>query len=178
MSGRLPVAIDPLRFAETGRRLEGRLLLGGFDRLAPLLSDTTGEIEVELEFGIDDMRVPFLSGHIQGHLRLTCQRCMEPMDYEVDSHFILGLVQSDYEADGLREDYEPLLVGDEPMVLADIIEDELILTLPIVPSHELSACPVTTHVTDSSTENTADEAVNPFAVLSELKKGKTDKPRS
>jgi uncharacterized protein len=178
MSGRLPVAIDPLRFAETGRRLEGPLLLSGFDRLAPLLSDTTGEIQVDLEFGVDDMRVPFLSGHIQGHLRLTCQRCMEPMDYEVDNHFILGLVQSEYEADRLREDYEPLLVGDEPMVLADVIEDELILALPIVPSHELSTCPVTTHVNDSSTEDTMDEENNPFAVLNELKKGKTDKSRS
>jgi uncharacterized metal-binding protein YceD (DUF177 family) len=64
------------------------------------------------------------------------------------------------------------------MLLADIIEDELILALPIVPSHELSSCPAAAHVTGSAAEspagNPADSEHNPFAALQELKKGKSD----
>jgi len=173
---RLPVHIDPLRMAESRRLLEGSIALAEMVRLGESLQDTQGEVSISLEFGIDNEGIRFIHGHVQAEVSLICQRCLETMRYPLDSEFMLGLVRSTTEAENLPSHYEPLLVDDEPLFLRDIIEDELLLALPIVAMHAPEECSAELNSAPQSEQAQEDEDTgttagdNPFAVLADLKK--------
>lgn len=166
MLQQLPELIDPLRLVDEGQTLRGQIPLSRMQRLAPLLSTTQGVIDVELEFGRDERNLPSLHGRINAQLELICQRCLQPMPLAVYVQPALGLVTSRSEADYLPESYEPLLVGPEPLSLTVIVEDELVLGLPIVPKHENEHC--ATWLESGVSEQDAPRE-HPFAVLSRLK---------
>jgi len=179
MLERLPAQIDPFRFAEARRMVRGSLALAGLARLAPLLASTDGELTVELEFDVDELGVRFVQGTIVGELALTCQRCLEPMSWPVDVAMAGALVRSEQEGERLPAAYEPLLIESVPVRLADLIEEELLLSLPQVPMHPEAQCPATELIRRDSLRGEeggtagADEEgerENPFAVLSELKR--------
>ena len=140
-------------------------------RLCGMLAADAGEVAYELEFGRDDLGMAYLDVRARAPLTMTCQRSLEPfvLDVVVDSR--LGLIRSEREESGLSPDAEPLLVDDDgKLVLADVIEDELLLVLPLVPVNPDSTLPE--DVTDPPPGDDAGEgfAENPFAVLRELKK--------
>ncbi len=165
---RLPVRIDPFRFAQARRCVAGQVPLSELKRLGECLADDNGEVEVELEFGIDADGFSFLRGHLRAELALTCQRCLQPMPHPVDTGFMLGIVADEAEAQQLPPHYEPLVAGDEPLYVNDVVEDELILGLPSVSRHELPDCPAADVLREPEEGR---ERPNPFAVLSELKTG-------
>ncbi len=171
---RLPVHIDPFRMAETRRLLQGDIALAEMTRLSESLLDTQGSVSVSLEFGIDNEGIRFIHGRVRAEVSLECQRCLEALRYPIDSEFRLGLVRSMAEAENLPSQYEPLTVEDEPLFLRDIIEDELLLALPVVPMHTPDECGVDIN---SALQNEQEDDVtgaaatdNPFAVLADLKK--------
>jgi uncharacterized protein len=83
----------------------------------------------------------------------------------------LGLITDEADEAGLPEGYEPLLVTDGSLRLADVIEDELILAIPAVPVK-----PGTEYVQrawgDAPDETDVTTQPNPFAALKELKKAR------
>jgi uncharacterized protein len=167
MINHLPDRLDLYAAAEAGRLLRGRLELARLVRALPQLESTEGELEVSLELGRDDDGTHYLAGRAQGKLTLLCQRCLEPMDYPLDVTFRLGLVHSQEQSQGLPDRYEPLLITDEPASLAEVLTDEVLLALPIVPLHSgASTCrpPATDNQTPASSQRE-----NPFAVLAQLK---------
>jgi uncharacterized protein len=172
---RLPVHIDPFRMAETRRLLQGNIALAEMARLGESLQDSDGEVSISLEFGIDNEGIRFIRGQIQAEVSLVCQRCLETMRYPIDSEFMLGLVRSSTEAENLPSQYEPLMVEDEPLFLRDIIEDELLLALPIVAMHAPEVCGAELNPVPQSEEAQEDKDTgaaagdNPFAVLADLK---------
>lgn len=166
---RLPVQIDPVRFAEAGREMAGRMALAEMPRLVEALAAAEGAVEVELRFGVDDSGIRHMAGRLQATVTLVCQRCLEPFDKELDVALRLGLVASEGEAERLPAGYDPLQVGDGRLFLRDVIEDELLLALPQIARHEPDACQPVEVVEEPAAE--ADEAPreNPFAVLARLK---------
>lgn len=167
---RLPVQVDPYRLAEQGLEYEGVLPLRQMKRLLPQLATDDGEVSVSLHFGVDDMGVHFLTGSISANLVLLCQRCLEQMELPVETDLALGFVDSTAEADALPGGYEPYIVESVPVALIDMIEDELLLSLPQIPMHELQECSARQFVEPSDTGQ-QDEAgqENPFQVLADLK---------
>jgi uncharacterized protein len=152
-------------------RIEGILRISEFERLRDRLTDSQGEIHVNLAFDLQSGQ-PVVDGHVSGQLGLLCQRCMNTMTLDIDDDIHLGLVQSEQEIDGLLPGYEPLLVAEEPMKVQDIIEDEILLLLPMIPSHPDGECG---HIegfeqTDESVDIVEEEKDNPFSTLANLKK--------
>lgn len=168
MSDRLDELIDPLALAAKGRSIEGRISLAKLARLAPSLRSTEGEAEASLHFAIDEGGMPNVIGRVRATLILQCQRCLRNMAYEVDSRIRLGIVTSRKAAEALPEYYDPLLVTGEEIQAADLVEDELILALPLVAMHETTECPVGDKFQQQAEAEPKRE--NPFAVLAELKK--------
>lgn len=170
MLSRLPERIEPLRLADAGRRFEGSIELAGLTRLAPLLISDQGRLEVSLVFDRDEAGTRYLAGEMRGHLQLTCQRCMQPMDFALDTRFRLGLVHGEEDGQRLPPSYEPLIVASEPMPTAQIVEDEVLLALPIVAMHEDPHPCAAPKQAEPLPEGMQRE--NPFAVLAQLKRDK------
>ena len=163
----IPEHIDPFRFAEQNLQLEGIVKIADMERLNSNLSSNNDIVVVNMQFGIDEQGTTFLKGRLETKLSLLCQRCMEPFVYEIMSDFMLGVVKTLDEANALPEPYEPVLAKEGELALRELIEDELILNLPIIPRHEFEECKVKLPLTDSGWEQGKSE--NPFSVLESLK---------
>ena len=101
-------------------------------------------------------------------LPLTCQRTLEVFDLPVQIDSRLGLITREEDEAGLPAGYEPLLTADGALRLADVVEDELILAVPVVPVK-----PGTEHVEQSWGGNPEDIETpakpNPFTALKQMK---------
>lgn len=140
-SDQLPATIDPIQLAERGACLAGSLPLRGMSRLVPALLDDRGDVSVELEFERgDNANLTVLHGTIRAQVRVTCQRCLEPMTLELACEPRLVFMRG---ANPDREptDTEDVLEVDRPVLVKELVEDELLLALPMIPMHELDACP-------------------------------------
>ena len=132
----LPDKINPWQLAADQGRLTGDLALAELPRLAALLDQTNGVVNITLTAGIDGQGLRFIAGRLQATVELTCQRCLGPLQLPLDVVVQLGLVQTEVEADRLPDDYEPLVASpDCVMTIADLVEDELLLALPQIPRH-------------------------------------------
>ena len=167
---RLPVHIDPIRFAETDRILEGIIPLSGMKRLADLLLENSGEVTVKLEFGVDSEGIRYLQGHITATLIMTCQRCLESLTHQVDNDFLIAFVGEGKSEDSIPEYYEPFLLDGDPVYLQDLIEDELILAVPLIPKHDNECVDYEMEELEPEQVEVSTPEENPFAVLSSLKK--------
>lgn len=138
----LPLKIDPFRFAEHALRLSGFLRLEELTRVAPSLSSSEGVVEVELAFGVDEQEIRFVRGQLTTCLILQCQRCLEPFKYAIINDFVLGIVHAEDEAEQLPKRYEPLVAMSGELFLKDLVEEELLVSLPLVPMHPAAECKV------------------------------------
>jgi uncharacterized protein len=134
--------------------------------------------------------------HVKGSMPLVCQRCLERVDIAVNSQARFVLVANEAEADAMekiaegaeeessdvldlsdlddldkKDDIEPL-VADKPVDLIALAEDEILLSLPLVPMHEVCPQPLAAMSTEGLQfdEDIAAKKPNPFAVLANLKK--------
>ena len=178
---RLPLEVDPFRLAMKEEQFQGVIPLKQMKRLASALSsDATDEevIEIDVIFSVDTNRVTQLSGKIKTDVKLICQRCMGSMTYPINFDFATAFVRSESEMDHLPEGYDTTLIEDTPVMLSDIIEEEILLVLPAIPKHANEDCSSENALQNwndeqeiaEDTENM--ERENPFDILASLK---TDK---
>ena len=167
MINHLPDRLDLIAAAEAGRALRGSIAVARLERLLPELVSDEGELQVEIALGKDPAGIRYLQGSIKGAVTVKCQRCLDKMALLLDLEFRLGLVASESAADVLPERYEPLLVTAEPAYIADVVAEEVLLAIPIVPRHS-DRVDCLEFVKDY--ESPVDEQrENPFAALAGLK---------
>ena len=169
MSERLPVRINAYRLAESGETLKGTLTSTRMARLNEVLAEGPLDITCELAF-LKHGSTFILKGLITTEAVITCQRCLEPMQFAIDNSFELSLVQSEEEATRALSDSEPyLIMEDQLLELSNLLEDEVLLSLPGYPRHDSDCLPHDSGVVRLET-NEIEEAANPFSVLEKLKK--------
>lgn len=168
----LPERFDPIPYIRKAFCGEGTVALSKLARLQPRLMDPQGEISYQVEFGKDQQAVKFIRGKISGICHLQCQRCMESVDFPLQLEFRLGLISTDEESERLPQQYDPRML-EEVISLAEMLEEEILLALPIVPMHEPNECQAKVDVlapTEIQDCNAAKGAKqNPFAVLKKFK---------
>ena len=166
---RLPHQIDPFRLCEARASLSGPVPLNQMQRMKSLLASDSGEIDVMLNFDIDELGVPFVSGELKATFSLICQRCLEPLLFKVDQQSTLAWVRSEKQAEQLPLRFEPYLVDSNPLILNDVIEDELLLTLPQIPMHAQSECKASKWLSKEPVDSIDEPNENPFSVLAKMK---------
>jgi uncharacterized protein len=135
-------------------------------RLAESLQETTGEIQVDLVFGISVEKKKIVTGHASAELTLVCQRCLENVKVPVKSDISLGIVWDEEGAEALPEYLDPWITGEGIADLYDMIEVELLLSLPKVAYHEELCVDRQLFTSGKPVEV---KKPNPFQVLEQLK---------
>ena len=169
---RLPEHIDPWRAVEQSRSFAGTVPLKDLPRLSELLLDDEGELEFQMAFYRGEKRRACVRGTVKATVRLTCQRCLQAMEQELDCEFNLALVKGLDEAAGLSGEFDPLMPEEDVINPLDLIEDELLLALPQIPKHGAdTACGQDDSWTDEPglEEEQDQQPDNPFQVLQQLK---------
>ena len=109
--------------------------LAEFLRLSPQLRGTAGEATGEVDF-TRESGVAVAAVQVQAGVVLTCQRCMGPLPWAIDGEGRVALVATPAEADRVPEALETVFADDYRISLCDLVEEELLLALPLVPRHE------------------------------------------
>ncbi|EIJ42863.1 putative metal-binding protein, possibly nucleic-acid binding [Beggiatoa alba B18LD] len=165
----LPELIDPIRLAQQGVNLRGLLPIAQMTRIHDSLCDTQGDVAIDWQFSKDEQARPIIQGTLKAQLVITCQRCLQPMVFELNAPVALMILRSEQDEEDVPEPFEALTLEKTPVSLSDMIEDELVLAIPIVTYHE--QCPQHDYVLPDSTPIIESKPVqNPFTILSTLKK--------
>ena len=166
MSAALPETVDAWRMVTARRQFQGSLPLRNLARLRDSLANSEGDARFELEFGRDETGVAYLSVDVQAELPLTCQKTLEVFEYPVRMQSRLGLIAHEHDEAAMPPGYEALLIPSGEVNLAEVIEDELILALPVVPLKPGTDSPGGVVYAAGPSR----EEGSPFAALASLKK--------
>ena len=161
-----PLTIDPERLDTKPQVFEETLHPGDLPRLAEILANGDGDLHYRVSALLGKQRRKEVSCIIEGYLFLTCQATLDTFRHPVSIDDRLVLVEDEsalppIEEEGDTEDY---LVADEPIEVRELVEDAVILALPMVPrkpgleESEARATPK------------AEKGPSPFAKLASLKK--------
>ncbi|MES3006409.1 MAG: YceD family protein [Pseudomonadota bacterium] len=171
----IPDYVDAKKIFTQQAVISGSLPVARFERFSDLLANTSGFVEITLKFFLNEDFRRVISGELKADVEVLCQRCLEGTTITLEDHFQLALVESDSQADKLPKDLEPWFCTDTKLVLADVVEEQLILVMPIVSYHQESCTqnvllkPDTVNEEVSKSLDKADKP-NPFAILQSLKK--------
>lgn len=164
-SDALPTQIDPIRLAEEGIRLRGALSSRGMQRLS-LTAPAT--IDIDLAFFKSAPGRWEMQGEIRAALSLTCQRCLAPLPWLLNAAPRLRFVRTEDFAPGSEADAAEVLAVHGPVRLAEWVEDEILLALPMIPLHSEGDGCHRVPVGDAA-GGSGDERPHPFAALAKLK---------
>lgn len=169
---KLPLTVDPVKDAQ--RRLDyvGYYSPSQLERLSESVGQVLSDAEVTLSFFIDPQKLVVMKGKAKVEVELFCQRCDKPFSQYLECEFCYSPVANLDQADVLPEIYEPIEFNEFGEIdLIGTVEDELILTLPLVPMHTPEHCEVSAEErTFGELPKELAEKPNPFAVLASLKK--------
>ena len=130
--------IDGFEFASAGAIQQGVWPLGDFPRLRDMLASDAGEVAYRVQGTHDEQGRPALKVRVEGTLHLRCQRCLEPLRFEVEVEDLLVLAATleEIHADPTDANAPDRIVASREMPVRELVEDELILALPYAPRHE------------------------------------------
>ena len=133
-------------------------------------------MHAELLFTVDEGRRRIVSGHVKARVNAVCQRCLEAVAIDLEDTLNLALVETDEHFRKLPAELDPWFCTTANLDLPDIIEEQLILCMPLVSYHEDGKCTGEAALIRAqrySVENEASAetatAQGPFAVLQSLK---------
>lgn len=130
----VPEQVDAWRMVEARRGFSGQAPLAALTRLRDSLEDAEGEVRFALDFGTDALQVAYVDLDIETALPLQCQRSLRRFLQPVRIRQRLGLIRRESDEAALPAECEPLLVPADGLLRPlDLVEDELILALPVVP---------------------------------------------
>ncbi len=160
----LPAVLDGVAFANEGAVAAGVVAVAALPRLVEGLADDSGCLECRVTGSRDGDGKCWLALEVSGTLGLVCQRCLNRLAFPVEIRTRLLLVPPGqaWPDEELAEDGFDAVAAEKEMALLSVIEDEVLLALPIAPMHETCATPVPV---------VEEHEPSPFAVLAKLKKG-------
>lgn len=162
------LTIDGFAFCRRGELREGEFKVAELARLAGETADESGVLEWSVQGGNDLHGNPKLELSVSGSVNLMCQRCLVPYAFDIDSQSTLVLAKDEQSVDALEEllddDSIDVVAGDKAFSIAELIEDEALLMLPVSPRHE--TCPDEVSLKAMMRDG---EKLSPFAVLKNIK---------
>jgi uncharacterized protein len=131
--------IDGLKLARGRGAVAGARGLDDFARLASIGCEAAA-VQYAVKGGESGAGRPALTIEVQGSLRLVCQRCTNPLEYPLAIVSELELAATEAEILEATDDMDRVLAG-QAIDVASLVEDEIILELPIAPTHDSCELP-------------------------------------
>jgi len=156
--------INSIEFARKALEIHDTIAVLQFSRLRDVLASPDGVLDYRIIGGINENGLPRLQLFVQGSLQLSCQRCLEPFEFELDiaADFLIVPDESAIPSPENESGDENYLVAETLMSVIDLIEDEILLALPLAPKHKINQCGASAKLDEL-------KKPSPFAVLQALK---------
>ena len=154
-----------IKFAKKNLSVTDELSIIDLPRINGIAHNKSDKIKVNYSFYVENNTTPCLDGEISLNIYLTCQRCLEELPFSLDLSFSMAFVKNENQAEELSKHLEIYLFEEEELSIIDLISDEILLSIPMVPKHNLDCL-------SSLKENNNYEQgkEKPFAILKNINK--------
>jgi uncharacterized protein len=155
--------IDGMQFARNEQSVEGCFAVKDLPRLLETLAAGDGEIRYHIQGRYKANDKPVLECNISGSVVLQCQRCLSEMVHPLGIHSRLVLVSSEAALPDTQDEPDEVdtIVASHEMMVAELVEEEILLSLPMIPRHQ---------VCEAATAGKQEKTNAGFAALAALKK--------
>ena len=134
---KLPKKINFFNFAKKEVKLNGDFKVSELSRLSEIASNENDKVEVDLSFRLENGRIPCVEGIIKLKLVLNCQRCLDNLEMDLRVTFGIAFTRNESQTYNLDDKFEIYLIGEEEELdTKNLITDEILLSIPMAPSHD------------------------------------------
>ena len=163
-SNSLPAQLKLFNFAKKEVSLSGQYQISDLPRISEIASNKTDKININLSFYLDNDKTPCIDGIISLDVVLVCQRCLEELPSSLKVSFNLAFVKHKRQGEELDSHYEIYVTEEDELATHDLISDEILLSIPMVPTHDYDCIKEI-----NGQEIVEEKSENPFAILKKLK---------
>ena len=163
---------DAFRMAAEGDSLGGEFDASTLARVVDRLAPGAGPAPIAWRIAGDHdaFQRPMLSVTIEGSLPLVCQRCLQPFAAPIAQQTRLLLAQDETQLGLLDAEDPEVVLAATPIDARTLVEDEILLSLPLAPRHAEGQCPEDVRLQVERPEAGGTSEASPFAPLAKLKK--------
>lgn len=171
----IPDYVDARKIFAQQALIKGIIPVSRLSRFCELVAATQGDVQVTMKFDLDESNRRIIEGELDTKAQVLCQRCLEPMEIALHDEFRLAVVSSESKSEGLPKSLDPWICEDIKLVVAEVIEEQLILCMPIVSYHDRDCIEKLSFEATEAKENGTAKAANgaskpnPFDILKTLK---------
>jgi uncharacterized protein len=163
LSESLPGKLKLFNLAKKEVSLSGLYQISDFPKISEITSNKKDNVKVDLSFCLNNNKTPCVDGIIKLDIVLPCQRCLEELHIALNVNFTLAFVKHEQLAEGLDSHYEIYVTEKDELPTIDLISDEILLSIPMVPTHDYSC------MTEINKQKIVEEkAENPFSILKKI----------
>lgn len=155
------------QLADRGAEVDFAVPLAELAGLTSLRAGVGGSVRGQMEFA-REQGMPVADLAFSGTVTLQCQRCLQPMERSLERVSRIALIASEDEAARVPAEREPVLAPGGRISIGELLTEELLLLLPIVPLHEEREC--ASELAAPERAATGGETHRPFAKLADLLK--------
>ena len=177
MLNKLPDWIDPVSSAQHDKHFVARVNQSLFKRLSEVVLETSHDVDVDIRFYFHrKLKVPAFELKVKTVVVLQCQRSLKSFEWPVDASASGVFVETLSQLDEMPEDVEVYELIDEKVSLRELVEEEILLNVPMVPIDASAEMEYRNDEADLELNLNGSEAemptedINPFAALKALQK--------
>ena len=160
----LPDQLKLFKLAKKEVSLSGHFQISDFPKISEIVSNKRDKVIVDLSFYLKNNKTPCVEGIIELDIVLACQRCLDDLSIALKADFNLAFVRDVQESDELDSLYEIYVIEDEELATHDLISDEILLSIPMVPTHDYDCIDEI-----NEQEIIGEKSENPFTILKKIK---------
>ncbi len=163
--------IQPRKFANKNGEIRFSWPIKEFTQLCEMLFSDIGEVNVRLRGSFDHQQRCLIEADIVATMQLECQTSFEAIEFEVKNQVTYCTVTDESQFAEVEENYEAVLIDEGMLDIKKVIEDELILSVPIASNKSKDQLEQKMSFGELDEVAIAEEekASNPFSVLTNLK---------
>lgn len=162
----LPSQLKLFNFAKKEISLSGLYQISDLPKISEIASNKKDNLRVDLSFYLKNNKTPCVDGIIQLDIVLACQKCLDDLPIALKVNFYLAFVRHDQQSDELDSHYELYVIEEEELTTLDLISDEILLSIPMVPTHDYDCIKET-----NKQEIVEGKSENPFSILKKIADG-------
>ena len=160
----LPEQLKLFKFAKKEVCLSGLYQISDFPKISEIASNKKENVSVDLSFYLNNNKTPCVDGIIELDIVLACQRCLDDLFIGLKINFNLAFIRHNQESEEIDSLYEIYVIEEEELATHDLISDEILLSIPMVPTHDYDC------IKEISKQETVErKSENPFAILKKIK---------
>lgn len=169
----IPPYVDTRKVFLQDGKLIGSILFSRMPRFEECLLEKDGNVQVELEFSTNKSKQRVIIGKLKTSAPVACQRCLDAVQIDLEDSFTLALIRQESDIAKLEDSLDPWICEDHKLDIAALIEEQLLLCLPIVSTHDDKNCLASLGYNEQKdaglSDAVSDSSKNPFAILKTLK---------